>query len=331
MKIKEVSTRTGLTEKTIRLYIEQELIHPECMQVNDRKQITFTEQDVLELEIIHILREADFSIREIREMLQNPACIAKYIEQKKIENQNNLAHYEKLDILFHRISPSELGSLKAISETLKPIQNPRKTEANISKRFTYLLILTLVLLIMNICGYCKLGTIFLLLFWGSMFGLFGLVGLYMSLRYLFCCKRAKKMPSTAIGTIVHICEEHRIDEAFARGGKTQSTFSAAGIGGIGTILLMLWNEIRLDCYFPVIQYQTESGEIVSSTYPYGGFRNSFSLYEQVEIAWNAEEPHIVYPTDARWLKTKGWIYHVLSYILLILCGTSYVLLLKYIY
>ena len=40
----------------------------------------------MELKKIHILREADFSISEIREMLQNSARIAELIEKKKIEN-----------------------------------------------------------------------------------------------------------------------------------------------------------------------------------------------------------------------------------------------------
>lgn len=330
MKIKEVSAKTGLTEKSIRLYIEQELIHPECMHVNGRKQITFTEGDILELEKIHTLREADFSIREIREMLQNPVCIAEYIERKKIENQKNLAHYEKLDVLFQRLSPSEFGNLEAVSETLKPIQDIRAMEPKIPKRFTYSLIIILLLLVVSIWGYTKLGIIFLILFFGSAFGFSGLIGLYMSMRYLSCCKHAEQMQQKGFGTIIYICEEHKIDEAFVRGGKTQSTFSAAGIGGIGTFLLMIWNEIRLDCYFPVIQYTNIDGKILSATYPYGAFRNSFTLFENVEIAWNSEDPYKVYPLKAKWLRKKGFIYLVLSCVLLILCGCSYMLLLKYI-
>ena len=150
MKIKEVCTRTGLTEKSIRLYIEQELIHPECIHVNGRKQITFAEGDVLELEKIRILRDADFSISEIRDMLQNSTCIAEFVEKKKIENLKNLAHYEKLDVLLQRLTPSDLGSIEAISETLKPIQDTREKEKKIPKRFLYILITILVLFAVSI-------------------------------------------------------------------------------------------------------------------------------------------------------------------------------------
>ena len=166
------------------------------------------------------------------------------------------------------------------------------------------------------------------MFWGSAFGFAGVVGLCMSIRYLLCCKHAEKLQQKGIGTIVHICEEHRIDEEFVRGGKTQSTFSAAGIGGIGTVLFMIWNEIRLDCYFPVIQYTNAEGEITSATYPYGAFRNSFSLLEKVEIAWKPEEPYKVYPIKAKWLEKKGCIYFVVSGMLLILGGCLYMYLLK---
>ena len=331
MKIKEVCTRTGLTEKSIRLYIEQELIHPESIYVNGRKQITFSEDDILELEKIHTLREADFSISEIRGMLQNPACIAEYIEKKKKENLQNLAHYEKLDVLLQRLSPSDLGSLDAVSETLKPIQDIRENESKIPRRFIYSLLTIILLLIVSICGYSKLGVVFVLLFWGSLFGVLGVVGLCMSIRYLLCCKQSEKMPHKSIGTIIYICEERRIDEAFVRGGKSQSTFSAAGIGGIGTIILMIWNEIRMDCYFPVIQYTNAEGEFTSATFPYGAFKNSFSLLEKVNIAWNLEESYKVYPIKAEWLIKKGVIYLVLACILLILCGCMYMFLLKYIY
>ena len=331
MKIKEVCTRTGLTEKSIRLYIEQKLIHPKCVLVNGRKQITFTEENILELEKIRILREADFSISEIREMLRNPTCIAEFIEKKKVDNQKNLAYYEKLDVLLQRLGPSDLGSLEAISETLKPIQDIRENESRISIRFKNSLIILLILLLVSICGYAKLGIVFLLMFWGSGLGIAGVVGLYMSIRYLLCCKHAEKMQHKSIGTIIHICEEHRIDEEFVRGGKTQSTFSAAGIGGIGTVLLMIWNEIRFDCYFPVIQYENEDRDTVSATYPYGAFQKSFSLSEKVEVAWNLENPHKVYPIKAKWLVKKGFIYLMLSSILLIFCGCLFMFLLKYIY
>lgn len=327
MKMKEVCIRTGLTEKSVRLYIEQELIHPECVQVKGRNQFTFTESDILELEKIHILREADFSISEIREMQQNPACVARFVEKKKIENQKSLSHCEKLDVLLQRLGPSELGNLEAVSQTLEPIKNVRKGEPQIARRFLYITIIVLLLFLVSLFGYGKMGCVFLLLFWGSGFGFVGIVGVYMSIRYLLCEKRAQKMQHKGVGTIVHVCEERRIDEAFARGGKTQSTFSAAGIGGIGTLLLMIWNEIRLDCYFPVVQYTNENGELTSASYPYGAFRHDITRLQSVEIAWNSKDPHIVYPIKADWLTKKGIVYLGLSSILLVLCGCSYWILL----
>ena len=330
MKIKDVCLRTRLTEKSVRFYIEQELIHPECNYVNGRKQITFTEEDVIELKKVSTLREAGFSIGEIKEMINDPTCIPAFVEKKKIDNQKNIAYYEKLDVLLNRLSPSDMGNLDDVSNTLNPIHEIRGNDSKISNRFKYILITMVVCILICIGGYSKFGIIFLLLFWGSVLGITGIVSFIMSIRYLLCRKKAEKMQYKGIGTIIHICEEHGIDEGFVRGGKTQSTFSAAGIGGIGTVFLMIWNEIRFDCYFPVIQYVNEVGEITSATYPYGAFKNTFSLLEKVEIAWNPKEPYKVYPIKAEWLIRKGLIYLLLSGVLLVGCVCCYMFLLKYV-
>jgi len=49
MKIHEVSLRTGLTEKAIRLYIQNGLIHPHVEEGIHRNSYTFSETDVKEL------------------------------------------------------------------------------------------------------------------------------------------------------------------------------------------------------------------------------------------------------------------------------------------
>ena len=67
MKIKQVIKETGLTDRAIRLYIENELVKPECDEnYNGRKSIEFSETDVENLKNIALLRKADFSIQEIK-------------------------------------------------------------------------------------------------------------------------------------------------------------------------------------------------------------------------------------------------------------------------
>ncbi len=69
MKIKEVIKETGLTDRAIRLYMENELIKPEYDEnYNGRKSIDFSENDVAQLKNIATLRKADFSIQEIKDL-----------------------------------------------------------------------------------------------------------------------------------------------------------------------------------------------------------------------------------------------------------------------
>lgn len=71
MKIKDVIAQTGLTDRAIRLYIENGLITPLRSETNSgRKSIDFSEKDVEALKNIATLRKAGFSIAQIK-ALQN--------------------------------------------------------------------------------------------------------------------------------------------------------------------------------------------------------------------------------------------------------------------
>lgn len=82
MKIKEVITKTGLTDRAIRLYIEKDLIKPEYDEnYNGRKSIDFSEKDVEQLENIALLRKADFSIPEIKALKEGGETAQKTIKE----------------------------------------------------------------------------------------------------------------------------------------------------------------------------------------------------------------------------------------------------------
>ncbi len=73
MKIKEVSERTKLTERAIRLYIENGLISPSVNEsYSGRRNVDFSEDDVKRLKNISVLRKAEFSISEIKLMQSQP-------------------------------------------------------------------------------------------------------------------------------------------------------------------------------------------------------------------------------------------------------------------
>lgn len=82
MKIKQVMAETGLTDRAIRLYIENELVKPECDEnYNGRKSIEFSETDVENLKNIALLRKADFSIQEIKSLQMGGETAQKTIKE----------------------------------------------------------------------------------------------------------------------------------------------------------------------------------------------------------------------------------------------------------
>lgn len=69
MKMKEVCEKTGLTDRAVRLYMENGLISPDCSEnYTGRRSIDFSEDDVSLLNEIALLRKASFSIAEIKEL-----------------------------------------------------------------------------------------------------------------------------------------------------------------------------------------------------------------------------------------------------------------------
>lgn len=104
MKIKQVMAKTGLTDRAIRLYIENELVKPECDEnYNGRKSIEFSETDIENLKNIALLRKADFSIQEIKslqmggEKAQN--TIKEYINRTNEKIQFSSEIIEKIGTL----------------------------------------------------------------------------------------------------------------------------------------------------------------------------------------------------------------------------------------
>lgn len=88
MKIKEVIGLTGLTDRAIRLYIENGLIAPENQKsYTGRNSYEFTDADVEVLRQIALLRKAEFSLEQIKALRAGGESAQKtlreYLEAKK--------------------------------------------------------------------------------------------------------------------------------------------------------------------------------------------------------------------------------------------------------
>ncbi len=119
MKIKEVIEKTNLTDRAIRLYIDNGLVSPGIEEnYSGRKNIDFTESDIERLNQIALLRKAGFSISDIKEIISDDekieTIVTKFIEESEKEIKSKSEVVEKLKT----ISFDENVSLKRLCEKL---------------------------------------------------------------------------------------------------------------------------------------------------------------------------------------------------------------------
>ena len=72
MKVKEIAAQTGLKERTIRFYEEHDLIRPAMERRNGRNYREYTQEDADRLRLIATLRRSQFTLEEIRQLLELP-------------------------------------------------------------------------------------------------------------------------------------------------------------------------------------------------------------------------------------------------------------------
>lgn len=91
MKIKEVCALTGLTERTVRFYVEKNLLSPHATEQNGKTFRDYSAGDVNTLRTIATLRKMLFSIEEIDRMLHHPkeipAVLTEYRARMEAETE----------------------------------------------------------------------------------------------------------------------------------------------------------------------------------------------------------------------------------------------------
>ena len=115
MKIREVCKRTGLTERTVRFWVQQGLLSPETYEMNGRSYFVFSQADVAALEEIDTLRRAGFSLAQVQEMRSSPAGTAQAVEtllaQLRQRQEETARAVEALAAAGDCCSPGELAAL----------------------------------------------------------------------------------------------------------------------------------------------------------------------------------------------------------------------------
>lgn len=119
MKMKDVLEQTDLTDRAVRLYMENGLVSPSCNEnYAGRKNIEFSEEDVDALRNVATLRKAGFSIREIKTLKQGAVpcrkTLEEFIEKTTAKIESDKAVVEKLEAV---VSDENL-SVEKICESL---------------------------------------------------------------------------------------------------------------------------------------------------------------------------------------------------------------------
>lgn len=119
MKIKAVCEATGLTDRTIRHYIEEGLIAPEYSEnYLGRKTFQFSEEDAAQLRDIAVLRKYGFSIPEIKEMILHPERIMEITQALQIRKQTAINEEQGLLQALSRLDPEGTYTVSRLADCL---------------------------------------------------------------------------------------------------------------------------------------------------------------------------------------------------------------------
>lgn len=119
MRIKEICEKSGLTDRTVRYYIEEKLLDPYYTEnYLGRKSFDFSEDDLARLKDIATLRAFGFSVEEIRELLLNRNNFSRIINDVKTRTKDSLDQStQRLDALMD-VDATDLCSVSELAEKL---------------------------------------------------------------------------------------------------------------------------------------------------------------------------------------------------------------------
>ena len=119
MKIKTASELTGLTIRTIRVYIDEQLVAPKFTEnYLGRRSFEFSQEDIVSLQNIATLRKYGFSIDEIRNILLDSQNSIAIIENVKQRTQIQAEEYRARLKALSRVESLKAYSVEELSEIL---------------------------------------------------------------------------------------------------------------------------------------------------------------------------------------------------------------------
>lgn len=115
MKIKEVCELTGLSERTVRFYMQKGLISPYTHFMNNREYSDFSQSDVELLQSISTLRELSFSISDIQTMQKDAQSISGIVEQRRENAKTEFKESENTYVVLSGLDTSGISSINELA------------------------------------------------------------------------------------------------------------------------------------------------------------------------------------------------------------------------
>lgn len=306
-KIKEVCKMTGLTDRAVRLYMEQGLVEPEIREGIHNKAYFFSDENIERLKDIATLRSAGFSLADIKLMLENPANISALVGEREALLAIEVDRMRNIQETLNHLTIQEHNDVTKLADAITPRsiyakETPRVRMPQGKKAFLWAVVITAIVLLF---GLTDREILLVLLFALGITGGFFCIGMSAGyFRYGYLKKSGLKRTS---GKVTAIISGEGIEEYI---GKSKY----ATLREIVTTGLFHWNDIRPDHWFPLIQFQKEDGELCISTFRYGGLKNWWTVGETIDVFW--EEDKLIYPCSVKWLQKKIACYLTVGIVLL---------------
>lgn len=120
MKMKAVCEKTGLTDRAVRLYIQEKLIEPVVTEnYLGRKTLDFRSEDVQQLLDIAVLRKFGFSIAQIRAIQLSPESAGFVLENARSQKQDIVASNQKILDAMDKIKVGNTCTVAELADALR--------------------------------------------------------------------------------------------------------------------------------------------------------------------------------------------------------------------
>lgn len=321
-KMKQVCQMTGLTEKAIRIYMDQKLITPKVEEGIHRNAYFFREEDVERLKDILALRNAGFSIAEIKQMLESPEQLSMLIEEKKELLEGEILQKLALQNTLKNLTIKEHSDVTKLADAIEPRTTYAKeaSKKKWSRKKKWIVVSIILAVFFGFYGLVN-GMDAVWIAVGAISFVTGVVAVISGIRYLLYHRKTKKLSCRAVGKITAVVENEKIEGYIGvRDRSTSKEFLAYmvfGLFGEG-----IWNMLRPDAWYPVISYQTENGIFHTATTRFGAFQKSWQIGESVDITWEDGNENLVHICSGKVFLKKAQSYFLIGFALFMLFGVG---------